>query len=32
MVLEGLQTNLLGQSALAQLGGVEMRGDQMVLR
>lgn len=32
MVLEGLQTNLLGQSALSQLGGVEMRGDQMVLR
>lgn len=32
MVLEGLGTNLLGQSALAQLGGVEMRGDRMVLR
>ena len=32
MVLEGLQTNLLGQSALSQLGGVELRGDQMVLR
>lgn len=32
MVLEGLQTNLLGQSALAQLGGVELRGDRMVLR
>lgn len=32
MVLEGLGTNLLGQSALSQLGGVEMRGDQMVLR
>ena len=32
MVLEGLTTNLLGQSALSQLGGVEMRGDQMVLR
>ena len=32
MVLEGLGTNLLGQSALSQLGGVELRGDQMVLR
>ena len=32
MVLEGLGTNLLGQSALSQLGGVEMRGDEMVLR
>lgn len=32
MVLEGLGTNLLGQSALSQLGGVEMRGNQMVLR
>ena len=32
MILEGLGTNLLGQSALSQLGGVELRGDQMVLR
>ncbi len=32
LVLDGLQTNLLGQSALSQLGGVEMRGNQMVLR
>ncbi|MCA1653096.1 MAG: TIGR02281 family clan AA aspartic protease [Sphingomicrobium sp.] len=31
-VLEGLGQNLLGQSALAQLGGVEMKGDRMVLR
>lgn len=31
-VLEGLDSNLLGQSALAQLGGVEMKGDKMVLR
>ena len=32
LVLDGLGTNLLGQSALAQLGAVEMRGDQMILR
>lgn len=32
LVLEGLETNLLGQSALSQLGGVDLRGDQMVLR
>ncbi len=32
LVLDGLQTNLLGQSALSQLGGVDLRGDQMVLR
>lgn len=31
-VLEGLGQNLLGQSVLAQLGGVEMKGDKMVLR
>lgn len=31
-VLEGLGQNLLGQSVLGQLGGVEMRGDKMVLR
>ena len=30
-VLEGLGQNLLGQSVLAQLGGVEMKGDKMVL-
>ena len=32
LVLEGLGTNLLGQSVLGQLGAVEMHGDQMVLR
>ncbi len=32
LVLEGLGTNLLGQSVLGRLGGVEMRGDSMVLR
>jgi len=31
-VLEGLGRNLLGQSVLTQLGGVEMTGDKMVLR
>ena len=31
-VLEGLGTNLLGQSVLTELGGVEMKGDKMVLR
>jgi len=32
VVLEGLATNLLGQSVLTRLGGVEMSGDKMVLR
>jgi aspartyl protease family protein len=32
IVLEGLQTNLLGQSLLRRLGKVEMRGDRMVIR
>ncbi|MEO6716493.1 MAG: TIGR02281 family clan AA aspartic protease [Novosphingobium sp.] len=32
IVLEGLETNLLGQSLLRRLGKVEMRGDRMVLR
>ena len=32
LVLDGLGSNLLGQSVLARLGGVEMRGDTMVLR
>lgn len=32
LVLEGLGTNLLGQSVLGRLGAVEMRGDTMVLR
>ncbi len=31
-ILEGLGRNLLGQSVLTQLGGVEMKGDKMVLR
>lgn len=31
-VLEGLGSNLLGQSVLTELGGVEMKGDKMVLR
>ena len=31
-VLEGLGQNLLGQSVLTQLGGIEMTGDKMVLR
>ena len=31
-VLEGLGQNLLGQSVLTQIGGVEMKGDKMVLR
>ena len=31
-VLEGLGRNLLGQSVLTQLGGVEMTGNKMVLR
>lgn len=32
IVLEGLQTNLLGQSMLRRFGKVEMRGDRMVIR
>ena len=32
LVLEGLPTNLLGQSVLQKLGGVELSGDRMVLR
>ena len=32
IVLEGLETNLLGQSLLRQLGKVELRGDRMVIR
>ena len=32
VVLEGLEVNLLGQSVLSKLAGVEMRGDHMVLR
>ena len=32
IVLEGLETNLLGQSLLRRLGKVEMRGDRMVIR
>lgn len=31
-VLEGLGQNLLGQSALTRLGGVELKGDRMTLR
>jgi aspartyl protease family protein len=32
LVLEGLETNLLGQSLLRRLGKVELRGDRMVIR
>jgi len=32
VVLEGLATNLLGQSVLTRLGAVQMTGDKMVLR
>lgn len=32
VVLDGLQTNLLGQSVLRRLGQVELRGDTMVIR
>ena len=32
IVLEGLQTNLLGQSMLRRLGRIELRGDRMVIR
>jgi aspartyl protease family protein len=31
VVMEGLSTNLLGQSILRQLGGVTLEGDQMVI-
>ncbi|MDB5669905.1 MAG: aspartyl protease [Alphaproteobacteria bacterium] len=31
-ILEGLDVSLLGQSYLSQIGGVQMSGDQMVLR
>lgn len=31
VVMEGLQTNLLGQSVLRKFGKVEMRGDRMVI-
>lgn len=31
VVVEGLQTNLLGQSALRQLGRIELKGDSMVI-
>ena len=31
-VLEGLDISLLGQSYLSRIGGVQMSGDQMVLR
>jgi aspartyl protease family protein len=32
IVIEGLETNLLGQSILSRLGQIEMRGDEMVIR
>lgn len=32
VVLEGLDVSLLGQSYLSRIGGVEMRGDEMILR
>jgi len=32
VVLEGLQVSLLGQSYLSRISGVEMRGEEMVLR
>lgn len=32
MVVQGLEVNLLGQSVLRQLGGVELKGDRMVIR
>ena len=31
-VLQGSELSLLGQSYLSRIGGVEMRGDYMVLR
>lgn len=32
VVVRGLATNLLGQSVLRRLGGVELQGDRMVIR
>jgi len=32
VVLEGLETSLLGQTYLSQIGSVEMSGDEMILR
>lgn len=32
IVIEGLETNLLGQSLLQRLGHIELRGDEMVIR
>jgi aspartyl protease family protein len=32
VVMQGLTTNLLGQSALKQLGKVELQGDRMVIK
>ena len=32
VVVQGLGTNLLGQSVLRQLGGVELKGDKMIIR
>lgn len=32
VVMDGLSVNLLGQSALGQLGSIELRGDAMVIR
>ena len=32
VVVEGLGVNLLGQSALRQMGRVELQGDHMVIR
>ena len=32
VVVQGLSVNLLGQSVLRKLGGVELKGDSMVIR
>ena len=32
VVVKGLTVNLLGQSVLRQLGGIELTGDKMVIR
>ena len=32
VVIDGLETNLLGQSLLRELGQIEMHGDEMVIR
>ncbi len=32
VVMKGLQTDLLGQSVLRRMGGVELQGDSMVIR